>query len=396
MKQNKNGFTLAETIIGIGLLAVVLTGIMAFQIQLSKSSANETLASTLAVKRTELVGAITGDAAWQKTVASNAAAHLDCIGSTAGCTAFTGTYSFSVYDADNNTLFNPAVNTGFNRDGKPCTGTPCDAPFQIQWKAACGASDPNCAHPLIQITGTFATSTATASMDLKKYSFQINRSSLETAVCPPPSPACAGQLAVCLSSGWTCLPPNPPYCSGVASWIDAVTSAGPCSTPVAPATVLHNAFTGNIYSTIGPLTGPANFLCIPGQPNNGFIVQPGAVCGPAPTPAICGLANGTSPGTAPTLPADLCAAGTASAVAGSGPWTWSCAGSSTVSCATATAPNPTCAWIRVSDNGSALDTSKIVRSEIPRISVLQKLLGRAIPDAGACAMGCNTYSWLSS
>src|SRR5208282_4723650 len=39
----------------------------------------------------------------------------------------------------------------------------------------------------------------------------------------------------------------------------------------------------------------------------------------------CGSANGVTASTAPT--ANLCSAGTASTVAGSGPWSWSCAGS---------------------------------------------------------------------
>ena len=39
----------------------------------------------------------------------------------------------------------------------------------------------------------------------------------------------------------------------------------------------------------------------------------------------CGSANGVAASTAPT--ANLCSAGTASTVAGSGPWSWSCAGS---------------------------------------------------------------------
>lgn len=49
----------------------------------------------------------------------------------------------------------------------------------------------------------------------------------------------------------------------------------------------------------------------------------------------CGSANGTSVGSAPT--ANLCSTGTASAVSGSGPWTWTCAGSdggTSASCST--------------------------------------------------------------
>src|SRR5204863_10057517 len=46
---------------------------------------------------------------------------------------------------------------------------------------------------------------------------------------------------------------------------------------------------------------------------------------PAPVSGVCGSANGTTVSSAPST--NLCSAGTASSVAGSGPWTWSCGGS---------------------------------------------------------------------
>ena len=52
-----------------------------------------------------------------------------------------------------------------------------------------------------------------------------------------------------------------------------------------------------------------------------------------PVNGVCGTSNGASLTSAPT--ANLCTAGTASAVSGSGPWSWNCAGSnggSTASC----------------------------------------------------------------
>lgn len=43
-----------------------------------------------------------------------------------------------------------------------------------------------------------------------------------------------------------------------------------------------------------------------------------------PKDGVCGSANGSTVPTAPT--SNLCSAGTASAVGGSGPWSWSCVG----------------------------------------------------------------------
>jgi hypothetical protein len=62
--------------------------------------------------------------------------------------------------------------------------------------------------------------------------------------------------------------------------------------------------------------------------------------GPAPVNGACGAANGTTATVAPS--ANLCSAGTASAVTGAGPWTWQCTGSNggTTSSCTVSPPTP--------------------------------------------------------
>lgn len=61
-------------------------------------------------------------------------------------------------------------------------------------------------------------------------------------------------------------------------------------------------------------------------------------------PGVCGSANGTTRSSAPSTPTELCQAGSASGVSGSGPWTWSCSGTSCSANKTATCtpncPNP--------------------------------------------------------
>ncbi|HXE25316.1 MAG TPA: hypothetical protein VN637_10550, partial [Roseiarcus sp.] len=56
---------------------------------------------------------------------------------------------------------------------------------------------------------------------------------------------------------------------------------------------------------------------------------------PTPVNGVCGSSNGGSFSTAPT--ANLCSAGTASAVSGTGPWSWTCAGSNGGTTATCSA-----------------------------------------------------------
>lgn len=46
------------------------------------------------------------------------------------------------------------------------------------------------------------------------------------------------------------------------------------------------------------------------------------------SPGVCGSANGTNRSSAPSTATELCQAGSPSSVSGSGPWTWSCTGTS--------------------------------------------------------------------
>lgn len=68
-----------------------------------------------------------------------------------------------------------------------------------------------------------------------------------------------------------------------------------------------------------PNTGSAQFRCDQGA----WTRQPGATCQPV-VDGACGEAGGGHFGSAPT--SDLCTAGTASAVSGDGPFTWTCGG----------------------------------------------------------------------
>jgi hypothetical protein len=63
-----------------------------------------------------------------------------------------------------------------------------------------------------------------------------------------------------------------------------------------------------------------------------------SICAPPPVNGVCGSDNGATLASTPT---NLCSAGTASDVSGSGPWSWTCAGSnggSSASCSAAATP----------------------------------------------------------
>jgi hypothetical protein len=109
---------------------------------------------------------------------------------------------------------------------------------------------------------------------------------------------------------------------------------------------------------------------------NGASVPPTAVNG------VCGSANGTVLASTPTT--NLCSVGAASSVTGSGPWSWSCAGSNggtTASCSayTQSSPPPT-----VSGNGLKIDLSYVDQSssEFVRFKTLVDDAIAGNPDYG--------------
>jgi hypothetical protein len=71
---------------------------------------------------------------------------------------------------------------------------------------------------------------------------------------------------------------------------------------------------------------------------NSLTVNTGSAGEPAPVNGACGPANGTISTVAPS--AGFCSAGTASAVTGTGPWTWQCTGSNGGSTSSCTVLNP--------------------------------------------------------
>jgi hypothetical protein len=81
-------------------------------------------------------------------------------------------------------------------------------------------------------------------------------------------------------------------------------------------------------------SGPWNWSCA--GSNGGTTASCSAPYSPAPTNGQCGPANGVTVSTAPTT--GLCSGGLASSVTGTGPWNWSCAGSNSGTTASCQAP----------------------------------------------------------
>ena len=131
----------------------------------------------------------------------------------------------------------------------------------------------------------------------------------------------------------------------------AIAAASPNGTTIPPATQIIDS-SGNIWTVSGGiyengvLTVHSNGVALLLYDNNtlyykttagawwSWIGKRWVTSGtPPPVNGACGTANGTAVTSAPV--ANLCSAGTASSVTGTGPWTWSCIGSyggATASC----------------------------------------------------------------
>ena len=404
-KHVASGFTLTETLVGVALLAVMVLGVMSFQASIVSQGQSEKTKASLSAVKARILQTVSSDAAWLKTVDSaSTSSHLSCINSIAGCVSFNAAYDFDLYQADGTLVYSGSTMGGYDLNGLPCevgSGS-CPLALSLRWTPSCAASDTNCRSPLIKITGTFSSVAPTGGVNLNKYSFTINRPPLTVALCATSTaPACgAGAVSICQPTGWsTCVPTDPPYCTGTASWNDAGTSYGPCSAVVSAPGVLHNT-TATLANTSSGNIGSADFLCIPGQPMNGFIQQGAGTCSPAPTNGLCGSADGNSyTSAANATAAGLCAAGTLSAaLSGAGPWSWNCNGlfggtsaSCTANAAPIVCPPQTLSWTIGADTCSANFASQAA-------STTSALTSDSVgPTLGSASFSCDAAgAWATS
>ena len=109
--------------------------------------------------------------------------------------------------------------------------------------------------------------------------------------------------------------------SGSSSVKGACGSSNGGSLASAPTANLCSAGTASTVSG----SGPWSWTCAGSGGGTSATCSATKAVAAQPVNGSCGSANGTTVSTAPT--ANLCTAGTASTVSGSGPWAWSCAGS---------------------------------------------------------------------
>src|SRR5271166_5615948 len=134
----------------------------------------------------------------------------------------------------------------------------------------------------------------------------------------------------CTPTLWNIYATLTPASGGGAAVNGACGSSNGADLTSAPTANLCNA--GTATSVTG--SGPWNWACA--GSNGGTTTTCEALDPPAPVNGACGSANGVAASTAPA--SGLCTTGSASAVSGSGPWSWSCAGSNGGTTASCSAP----------------------------------------------------------
>jgi hypothetical protein len=128
------------------------------------------------------------------------------------------------------------------------------------------------------------------------------------------------------------------------SWFPAGAATSTATTAVVYVTVQANEpITETYIETIPADTAVGSYTLNVGSASTAFTITGATVTAVS---GACGPVNGTDLTSAPTT--DLCSAGTASAVTGTGPWTWTCAGShggTTASCRALAGDDPTVGFL---------------------------------------------------
>ena len=127
-------------------------------------------------------------------------------------------------------------------------------------------------------------------------------------------------------------------------------------------------------------TGPWNWSC--SGTNGGGTASCSAPLAQQVVNGFCGSANGVAVTTAPTT--SLCLAGTSSAVAGSGPWQWSCVGSDGGSTASCSAP-----LAQQLVNGSCGSANGVPVNRAPTTNLCSAGTASTVGGTGPWAWACN-------
>jgi hypothetical protein len=153
-------------------------------------------------------------------------------------------------------------------------------------------------------------------------------------------------------------------------------ACGPANgTDVASAPTTNLCSAGTASAVTG--TGPFDWTCAGGSGGTTASCSANLLAN-----GSCGSANGVAVSSAPTV--NLCSAGTASAVTGSGPWNWTCAGSNGGSTASCSAPLTSSAV-----NGVCGSMNGVYTSTAPTTNLCSTGMATAVSGSGPWTWSCD-------
>lgn len=227
MKKNKrnSGFTLIETMMAVGLIAVIMVSLLTVMNVMSKRNGETTNSSWAYDLRLEVTNAINSKKAFDENT-MNANSNLSCIRNDTDCTGQGG--PILLMDAGGVPLRLVAApgNTtqGITRRGDVCNtfGTSPDCPYryEVSWTPICATGNgPGCKDPQVQINSRMLLSpvASAGSFRVDNFSLRVNRIEKGTIDMAKICGALGGGMsgARCnLPIGNPCADPAKPYLIG--------------------------------------------------------------------------------------------------------------------------------------------------------------------------------------
>lgn len=176
--KNSQGLSLMETMVGVVITGVAITGVVSVVSMVSQEKMSTNLSRVLQLKLSQALEATNSSQAWLMTIAANPT--LSCLEPSSGadCRGVEG--PIILKNSSNETIYDNVQ--GFNLSGQPCDGfdaitgnSRCPFRYEIRWRALCPAGG-SCKSPQVQVIGKLKFNDGSKTppvLNPAKYSFNV-------------------------------------------------------------------------------------------------------------------------------------------------------------------------------------------------------------------------------